>query len=684
MDLLQRNVTADLHVRASAEGTDERIIEGRVIPFGITETVADRDGRGVLGKPYKESIVRGATADIDPAKVKLESMEHAGKLVGRGISAEETDEGLNMAFKVAKTAAGDELLELAREGVLTDMSASFEPISERRAPGGVVERTAINIRRVAVLERGAYPAAQITAVRADPDPPPPAAAPVPEDPPTGGSSDSRSTKVSEQKDYTNPEDRLNRIHELEESLNRQATEFTGVMPPEAQVSWDADRAELEKHRADQAAHVARQAYVATQLTRQSTEPEAPQIIVRKDEGDIYDLEMVRRVSRTREEYGLKVRDHALKAVEITRLPDIADQTRAKSRITDLVEFHDSEDGEIANRILATGSPVYKRAFNKYIKSNQRTAEEQYALERAAMAVGVDATGGFAVPFAFDPTFINIGAWTSISPYRSGAVRVETISGTDTWRGVTSTAVTVGYALEAAATTEGAPTLAQPELIVKRAQGFATVSYEIMQDRADLGSELSRLFAEAKDTYEENQFTLGVGTTVFPQGTGLKDVFTRVDTATTVVLVIQDIRNTANALPIRHRFNAVWLLSRAAIQFIQGLETVGGQLFNGVNYPSVGTPQLNPGGNTGLRLLGYPVYETPSMTFTPTVADSTWGVLLNPEAYLVVDRLGLSVEVIANMFDATTGFPTGQRGVLAFWRNTARVINVDGGRQGAIL
>jgi HK97 family phage major capsid protein len=381
---------------------------------------------------------------------------------------------------------------------------------------------------------------------------------------------------------------------------------------------------------------------------------------------------------------MKVRDNALRAIELKRLPGVADKSGVKNRLADLVEVHDSDDHEHASRMLATGSPVYERAFSQYVRGRNLTREEDLALERAAMAVGVDATGGFAVPFAFDPTFINIGAWTSINPYRSGAARNETISGTDTWRGVTSTAVTVAYALEAAATTEGAPTLAQPELLVKRAQGFATVSYEIMQDRADLGSELARLFAEAKDTYEENQFTLGVGTTVFPQGTGLKDVFTRVDTATTVVLVIQDIRNTANALPIRHRFNAVWLLSRAAIQFIQGLETVGGQLFNGVNYPSVGTPQLNPGGNTGLRLLGYPVYETPSMTFTPTVADSTWGVLLNPEAYLVVDRIGMSVEVIPNLFDATTGFPTGQRGVMAFWRNTARVINIDGGRQGAIL
>jgi HK97 family phage major capsid protein len=439
-----------------------------------------------------------------------------------------------------------------------------------------------------------------------------------------------------------------------------------------------------KLRADRDAWNGRQSFLQSLIQRDDNIDSAPAVISRPAESDIYDLDGIRKMSRSRDEYGVKVRDNALRAIDVARLPAIADVHGVKERIVDFVEFHDSDDKEIASRVLATGSPLYKRAFNQYVRGRNLTREEELSLERAAMAVGVDATGGFAVPFAFDPTFINIGAWTAVSPYRSGAARVETISGTDTWRGVTSTAVTVAYALEAAATTEGAPTLAQPELIVKRAQGFATVSYEIMQDRADLGSELSRLFAEAKDTYEENQFTLGVGTTVFPQGTGLKDAFTRVDTATTVVLVIQDIRNLANALPIRHRFNAVWLLSRAAIQYIQGLETVGGQLFNGTNYPAVGVPAINPGGNTGLRLLGYPVYETPSMTFTTTVADSTYGVILNPEAYLIVDRLGMSVEVIPNLFDATTGFPTGQRGVMAFWRNTAKVINVDGGRQGGIL
>jgi HK97 family phage major capsid protein/HK97 family phage prohead protease len=665
-DLLRRDFTAELHVREDGE-TPERIIEGLVVPFGVVATVADRDERGALGAPYREMIARSAVEGLDPAKVTLESSEHEGKLVGRGISATPTDEGLHMALRVSKTAAGDELLELARDGVLSSMSVVFHPISERRTTDGVVERTAIDIRRVAVLERGAYQAAQITAVRADPEPtPPPAAAPAP---------DSRSTKV-ETKEYTSPEDRAARIHELEESLTRQATEFPGVMPVEAQARFEADRIELDKHRADAAAWNERQTFLAT-LARRDAVDKAPAIISRPAEADIYDTDSIRRMSRTREEYNSKVRDNALRAVETIRFPDIADQAAVRNRMADLIEVHDSRDKEIANRVLTTGSPVYKRAWGRYVSFQTPTPEEQHALERAAMAVGVDATGGFAIPFAFDPDFIRTGAWTSTSPYRQ-ACRVETIVGTDTWRAVSTNAVGWVYATESAATVEGAPTLAQPEVIVKRAQGFATLSYETLQDRSDIGSELAKLFAEAKDTYEENQFTLGVGTTVFPAGMFLLSQFTTTKTATAATTVIADLDLLEAALPIRHRAKGAFFMSRAAIRAFQTQETAGGKYFQStLGYPAVGG--IQPGGNTGKTLLGYPLWETPSASWTPTTPDTNPVVFCDPANYIIVDRLGMSVELVPNLFDASTGFPTGQRGVMAFARNSAKALYADGGR-----
>jgi len=151
-----------LHLRAAADGVESRIIEGLVIPFGVVARVQDPGG-----PPYRETIARGAIpVDLDPATVRLETGRHGGPLVGRGIEARVTDEGLHMALRVARTPAGDETLELAREGVYPDLSAVFVPVSHRVRGDGVTERTSIAVRRVAVLENGAYPGAQVTAVRA--------------------------------------------------------------------------------------------------------------------------------------------------------------------------------------------------------------------------------------------------------------------------------------------------------------------------------------------------------------------------------------------------------------------------------------------------------------------------------------------------------------------------------------
>ena len=43
-------------------------------------------------------------------------------------------------------------------------------------------------------------------------------------------------------------------------------------------------------------------------------------------------------------------------------------------------------------------------------------------------------------------------------------------------------------------------------------------------------------------------------------------------------------------------------------------------------------------------------------------------------YLIVDRVGMSLEVIPHLFGAANRFPTGQRGLYAFWRNGGKIID----------
>lgn len=169
---IRREWAGQVLLRAAGE-PEERILEGIVVPYGQVATVRDSP----QGRPYRERIARGAMDGLDWSSVLLEYIPdsspkdhntHSGaRLIGRGIGGDiNRSEGAFGQFRVSKTALGDEAYELARDGILTDLSINFDPVAERRASGGVVERTKVDVRRVAVVARGAYSGAQITAVRA--------------------------------------------------------------------------------------------------------------------------------------------------------------------------------------------------------------------------------------------------------------------------------------------------------------------------------------------------------------------------------------------------------------------------------------------------------------------------------------------------------------------------------------
>ena len=463
----------------------------------------------------------------------------------------------------------------------------------------------------------------------------------------------------------------------ERELTALDTEYEGLPMPSDVGSAFADKTELHAEIGRRIAELNGRKAVLASMAGDERHIEAPTVFVKPTtrELDVYDTRDIQNAP-TQEKRHQLLHDKAMRAVEIASIPDVAQKAaEAKHHISELLdaEFYGDSQKELAERILTTGSPAYRKDFNRYVKSG---GEER----GTALAVGVDGTGGYSVPFAFDPTIIATGAWTSVNPFRV-ACRVVTITGTDTWQALTANAITAAYATEAAAATEQGPTFTKPEYVVKRAHAFVTASYEMAQDRADLASELGVLFQEAKDTLEENQFAIGVGTTVYPQGMFLAASFTAIETVTNNVYAVADVDALEAGLPIRHRARAAFFMNRAAIKATQGFETTGGRLFGGANYASVGTIAQNPGGNTGLQLLGYPLWEVPSASSDLTTSAKIVAVFCDPRNYIVVDRIGMSVKVIPDMLNgATPSFPTGEIGIYAFWRNTARVVNADGGRQ----
>jgi HK97 family phage major capsid protein len=63
------------------------------------------------------------------------------------------------------------------------------------------------------------------------------------------------------------------------------------------------------------------------------------------------------------------------------------------------------------------------------------------------------------------------------------------------------------------------------------------------------------------------------------------------------------------------------------------------------------------------------------TMSATVVNATKIMLLGDFSYFkIIDRVGMTVELIPHLFGATNRYPVGQRGFYAYWRNGSKVID----------
>ena len=491
-----------------------------------------------------------------------------------------------------------------------------------------------------------------------------------------------------------PEEHATYQGQIVTRLQELDAEFAGrAMDDEARAEFAALQ-DIRKESAKVADELkARREYIAS-LAKNPANVERPfagRTIVtnqaRKVPEDIYALEQYRGLAGSESELIQGYRDGAMFAVERADYPN-PQSVRAteQAHIQSLLDHADlpcptNPNRELARRILATGSPSYHKAFANYIATGTMDLRAV-----GPWTVQTDATGGFAIPFSFDPTMLHTGVWTNINPYRQ-VCNVKTIVGTDTYNGVSTTSFVVARAGEAVATTEGLGAVAQIQIITSKVNGAGRVSIELTQDRPDIFTEIASIISEAKDTEEEAAFATADGTTVVgrPLGIGAPhgttNRYAHTDTlASAGVIAAADYYRLESALPVRHRFNSVWFLERSFIRIAQLLETAGGPLFGSTaGYPAVGPISTNSGGNTGLNLLGHGVYESPSLPAWVDTNDLVAGVLFDPSTYYIVERAGMSVEVIPHFLDATTGYPTGERIIYAYWRNSAKPVDVAGGQ-----
>lgn len=470
------------------------------------------------------------------------------------------------------------------------------------------------------------------------------------------------------------EKNLDELRSVEELTNYQKSirgrltqidnEFRGLPFPDEQRSEFAALQDTDKEITQRITELrAREQYVAS--LADSGESRAAnvdhirtvQTMARPSTDDIYDTYRATTTARS-QEHGVQVlHDNAKRAIELASFPQAEDRSKAQTHVTRLVSA-DDEQGTIARHILNTGSPTYNRAFGKALVGKPLSDTEMRALSLTGSA------GGNAVPFDLDPTIIPTSNGV-VNPIRELSRVVQTT--VDTWRGVSSGAVVATYEAEATETTDNAPTLGQPEISTEKAQAFIPFSIEIGMDWGGLREEMGRLLQDAKDTLEAAKFIAGSGTNE-PFGVITGTTNTVNAAAGADAFTLANLYSLMGALPPRYRARAAFVGNLAILNRIRQFDTVGSSASIWQDTLQAGTPAM---------LLGRPVYESSEMASTAT-APAKFLLYGDFSRYVIVDRIGLSIELIPHLMGANRR-PTGQRGLYAFWRNGAKVVDPNGFR-----
>lgn len=143
-----RAFTPDLEVRSGGDG---RTVYGIAVPYNAPTRIDEQ---------LVEQFARGAfNHQLDrPQRVKF-AREHVllgGSVIGAATMLRDDAAGLYVELRAARTPAGDETLELVREGALDQMSIMFREGRNRRLGAGVVERVQADLKEVAIVFEGAY------------------------------------------------------------------------------------------------------------------------------------------------------------------------------------------------------------------------------------------------------------------------------------------------------------------------------------------------------------------------------------------------------------------------------------------------------------------------------------------------------------------------------------------------
>lgn len=355
----------------------------------------------------------------------------------------------------------------------------------------------------------------------------------------------------------------------------------------------------------------------------------------------------------------EVRDAALRIVEEAHWLDSRQQDAADKLLRRSTSHTDGE--LIARRTVATERPAYRSAFAKFVagRGNEFSDEERQAVAefRAGVAGSMDTSGGFGVPVTIDPTILITDGYNG--PGILKHCRIENVT-TDAWRGVSAANTAWSFDAESVdgaivEVSEDGPTMAQPTVDVHMAQAFIPYSIRAGQDYPGLAAELGRL---VNDGYLELMSqVLAVGTGSDQPWGAFVTTMTTTTVTTDNTFGAPDVDLTWAALGERFRGKAVWFMNVDVENDIRGFGSGTATSRFTVDQTREGISLLN----------GRPVVLS---DYAPTWAGTDGAAILvlgDFSNYVVAQRVGMTVEHVPHVFGATTGRPTGQRGLYAYAR-----------------
>lgn len=460
------------------------------------------------------------------------------------------------------------------------------------------------------------------------------------------------------------EDLAARRDEILAEIKTIDAEYAGeAFPDDVKAKWNDLNLELEQVEATTKELKDRKARLEELAANPAaTEPEQKFVrgkrVVSHVPDDPYRIEEYRKTATSMDDLEQAYRDGAMQIAE-KMTPAFVHVTREEqqsnvARLLDTIDHRRSEDGprSIARRIIVTSGKTYGKEFGQYLATGVVGPEMQRAASLTTTA------GGFAVPVILDPTVILTNAGVN-NPVRDLARNIQVVG--NTWEGISSTGITAAYSAEAVEASDNAPTIAQPTANVEKAQAFVPFSIEIGEDWQGFATEIATMMADAKDRLESSRFLTGAGhSSNVPEGLHVGATAT-ISTATTAVFAIADLYSLYEAVSPRWRSRGTFVANARYLDKIRQFDTAGGaglwvQLQNG--FPA--------------QVLGRGIREWSD--FTSGATSNAWIMTFGDfSQFAIIDRVGMSVDLVPHLFGTANNFPTGQRGFYAYWRNTSKVL-----------